>query len=356
MLRSYPRFLALGAVLIFAACSFTDDMLSASLSGEDPGGTAAPAASQSPSVSVASTTGASSTAPTANAPAGSPAALRIDLQNLQNDLGTRNRDFADLRRQLNETLGQVEQQAAGIETRLKSRNVPDDPRLLSDWSEAQAQLNRSGEILSRLAGISSWATSDVALANYVVQAVHAASGQPGVNEQERRQLAQIEAEANRLSAQATQLVTQISGEIASRNVALANANRRLASLSPRVAGAGAGTKATAASAAAPATVTALPASGSRALVTIRFDRPDVPYEQQLYGALNEAIKRRPDLALDVVAVAPPGEGDAGATAAKRNIESVVDALVKMGLPPSRLRLSARTLVDADGNEVRIYPR
>ena len=72
--------------------------------------------------------------------------------------------------------------------------------------------------------------------------------------------------------------------------------------------------------------------------------------------MNEAIQRRPDLALDVVAVAPPGRGAAGAAAAKQNIESVVEALVKMGLPPSRMRLSARTLVDAEGNEVRIYPR
>lgn len=344
MSRSYPRVPALGAILLLAACSFADDLLS----GEDPRGAAAPVAGQSPSVSVASTTGVSGGGPTTNAAVGSPTALRVDLQNLQGDLATRNRDLADLRRQLNETLAGVDEQASGIEARLKSRNVPNDPRLLSDWSGAQTQLNRSGEILARLAGISSWATSDVALASYVVQAVHAAGGQPGVSEPDRRQLVQIEAEANRLSGQATQLVTQISGEIAGRNLALVNAHNRLAALSPRIAGATAPV--------APAAVSALPASGARALVTIRFDRPGVVYEEQLYGALNEAIQRRPDLALDVVAVAPPGRGAAGAAAAKQNIESVVEALVKMGLPPSRMRLSARTLVDAEGNEVRIYPR
>jgi hypothetical protein len=348
MSRSSPRFPALGAVFLLAACSFADDMLSGSLSGEDPRGAAAPQVGQSPLVSVASTTGTSGGGATTTGAVGSPAALRVDLQNLQADLATRNRDFADLRRQLGETLGQVDEQAAGIESRLQSRNVPNDPRLLSDWSGAQTQLNRSGEIMSRLAGISSWAASDVALGSYVVQAVHAAGSQPGVSEPDRRQLVQLEAEANRLSGQATQLVTQVSGEIASRNLALVNVNRRLAALSPRIAGATAPL--------AQATASALPASGARALVTIRFDRPGVAYEEQLYGALNEAIQRRPDLAVDVVAVAPPGRGEAGATAAKRNIENVVDALVKMGLPPSRMRLSARTLVDAEGNEVRIYPR
>jgi hypothetical protein len=349
MSRSYARFPALGAVLLLAACSFADDMLSASLAGEDPRGAPAPVAGQSPTVSVASTTGASTvTTAAAAAPAGSPAALRVDLKNLQDDLNTRNRDFADLRRQLNESLGQVDEQASGIEARLKSRNVPNDPRLLTDWSTAQTQLNHSGQILARLAGISSWATSDVALGGYVVQAVHAASAQPGVTESDRHQFVQLEAEANRLSGQATQLVTQISGEIASRNLALVNNNRRLAALSPRIAGA-------TAPAAAP-TVSALPAGTARALVTIHFDKPGVAYQQQLYDALNQAIQRRPDLALDVVAVAPPGEGLAGASAAKQNIQSVVEALVKMGLPPSRMRLSSRTLLDAEGNEVRIYPR
>jgi hypothetical protein len=348
MSRSYPWFPALGALLLLSACSFTDDVLMPSLSGEDPRGAPAPVSGQSPEVSVASTTGGDTRGPTAPPPVGSPAALRVDLQNLQSDLSQRERDFADLRRQLNDTLGQVDEQASGIETRLKSRNVPNDPRLLSDWSGAQKQLNHSGEIVARLAGISSWATSDVALAGYVVQAVHAAGSQPDVSELNRHQFVQIEAEANRLSGQASQLVTQISGEIAGRNLALVNANRRLAALSPRIAGASAPI--------APATVSPLPAGGARALVTIRFDRPDVDYQRQLYTALNEAIQRRPDLALDVVAVAPPGEGTAGATAAKQNIESVVEALVKMGLPPARMRLSARTMLDAEGNEVRIYPR
>src|SRR4051812_23798579 len=100
MSRSFPRFLALGGVLLLAGCSFADDMLSASLAGEDPRGGPPAVAGQSPAVSVASTTGAGSSLVAAPPRSGSPAALRVDLQNLQDDLNTRNRDFADLRREL----------------------------------------------------------------------------------------------------------------------------------------------------------------------------------------------------------------------------------------------------------------
>ena len=55
-------------------------------------------------------------------------------------------------------------------------------------------------------------------------------------------------------------------------------------------------------------------------------------------------------------MSPPGAPASSATASKRNIESVVQSLTSMGLPADRLRLSARTLADASGNEVRIYPR
>jgi hypothetical protein len=55
-------------------------------------------------------------------------------------------------------------------------------------------------------------------------------------------------------------------------------------------------------------------------------------------------------------VSPLGTASSSAAASKRNIENVVQSLTSMGLPADRIRLSARTLADASGNEVRIYPR
>lgn len=352
MSPSHPRLLALAALALLSACSFADDTLWPSLSGEDPRGppasnaaAVAPAPSAAGGVSSASTLGGG--APAATSDVGRKAVeLRGQLQRLEDDVALRTRQLDDIRRQLDESANGLDTRAEGIETRLKSRGMPNDPQLLSDWNDAQDQLNRTSKDMARLTNISTWATSDAALVSYILQSVRAASGQPDATEPERRQLAQLERDANRASVNVDRLVSEVSGEIATRNLFVAAAHRRLAALAPAIT---LGRPAFAA--AAPA-----PANNRAALVTIRFDRPDVAYEEQLYGALNQALERRPDLALDVVAVSPLGTASSSAAASKRNIESVVQSLTSMGLPADRIRLSARTLADASGNEVRIYPR
>jgi hypothetical protein len=348
MSPSHLRNPTLAILLLLSACSFANDTLWPSLSGEDPRGlppgtVAASPASQA-AISSASLAGGG---PGATAGLGRKAAeLREQLQRLEADVAQRTRQLDDIRAQLNESAANLDTRAAGIEARLKSHGAAGDPALLADWNDAQNQLNRSSEAIARLANVSTWSTSDAALVSYILQATRAASGQPDTSDQERRQLTQIEREANRVSVSVDRLLSQVSGEIASRNLFVAAAHRRLAALGPAIAQG------------RPASPSASPAAASSgsALVTIRFDRPDVPYEEQLFGAVNQALERRPDVAFDVVAVSPPGASRASATASKRNIESVVQSLTSMGLPADRIRLSARTLVDASGNEVRIYPR
>jgi hypothetical protein len=355
MSPSHLRHLAFALVLPISACSFANDTLWPSLSGEDPRGTPPPAAADasptapqatSGGVSTASTLGGGSTATTTGMGA-KGTELRGQLQRLEGEVAEQTRQVDEIRRRLDESASNVDTRAEGIETKLKSRGTPNDPQLLTDWNDAQNQLNRSSEDVSRLANISTWTTSDAALVSYILQSVRAASGQPGISDQERRQLAQLERDANRVSVNVDRLVSQVSGEMANRNLFIAAAHRRLAALGPAITSG----RSAFATASSPAATSSRPA-----LVTIRFDRPNVAYEEQLFGAVNEALERRPDVAFDVVAVSPPGAPASSATASKRNIESVVQSLTSMGLPPDRLRLSARTLADAGGNEVRIYPR
>ena len=153
-------------------------------------------------------------------------------------------------------------------------------------------------------------------------------------------------------------MTETSGEIANRNLFVATAHRRLAAIESDIS---AGQRAASIAslppgAGASAVAAASAQDGRRALVTIRFDRPNVAYEEELYRAMRTALDRRPDVAFDIVAVSPPGAAGTNAAAAERNVESVVQSLSGMGLPPDRFRLSAETVADAAGNEIRIYAR
>lgn len=110
---------------------------------------------------------------------------------------------------------------------------------------------------------------------------------------------------------------------------------------------------------APVTQDAVP-GGPRALVKIRFDRADVPYEQPVYMAVNEALSRYPGAKFQVVAI-HPSTGNAAKTAiestrARRNAEKVLRSLKQMGIELDRIDLSYTPSAEATTNEVHIYVR
>jgi hypothetical protein len=110
----------------------------------------------------------------------------------------------------------------------------------------------------------------------------------------------------------------------------------------------------------PAPAASAAAAPNRPLVVIRFDRPNVVYEQALYTAISRALERRPEAAFDLVAVTPNrgagGEAAVASTSSRRNAESVLRSLSEMGLPLDRVRLSATTSTVAATNEVHLYVR
>jgi len=98
----------------------------------------------------------------------------------------------------------------------------------------------------------------------------------------------------------------------------------------------------------------------RPLVTIRFYRPNVPYEEALYIAVSRALERKPDVVFDLVAVTPqqenPVEVALHSDASKRNAENVLRSLSSMGLPPERVSLSATSSTSVQSDEVQLYIR
>ena len=93
---------------------------------------------------------------------------------------------------------------------------------------------------------------------------------------------------------------------------------------------------------------------------IKFDRPDVNYQQILYAALNQALQSRPSAGFEVVAVSP-SRGNAasvqiGQTTARRHAQDVMRSMTDMGVPATRLGVASTTDPGAGGNEVRVFVR
>jgi len=102
------------------------------------------------------------------------------------------------------------------------------------------------------------------------------------------------------------------------------------------------------------------AAGGTPLVVIRFDRPNVDYQQILYAALSQALQSRPGAGFSVVAVSPTrGSVEAvqlAQTSAKRHAQEVMRSITEMGVPASRLGVASSTDPGATASEVRVFVR
>ncbi len=363
-----PKYAALLIVAsVLAACSQSESLYSP-LSGE-------PAKAQTGSTQIAAAT---ITPPNPN-PAPNPtntivgqkaAQLRGDHQRLQAQLNERLAAFQEIRAANVAASQQYFGSVGTINARLQAGTTPGNPILVDQWNTAQSVLDRLDTDIGRLNRLSNILANDAAFAGYLLEATRAAFGISGALEEDHRALAVLQDDISRSQVSVERLLNDVSEDVSRQSGFLAAERRNLTSLSAAIKagqpfGGSLNTRAT--SAIAPASMavglTPPPVGGRadrRPLVTIRFDRANVAYEQQLYNAVSQALERRPDASFDVVAVAP-NRGGAGQVAlssgaARRNAEQVLRSLTDMGLPPARVAISATSSPAVDTNEVQIFVR
>jgi len=290
--------------------------------------------------------------------------LRGDLQRLQGNINQHNQQLQAARTQMASDAAAYYNLVAAINSHLQVGTTPGNPQLLAQWNQAQAALDRLSADIAQLNSISNEAASDSALAAYVLESVRAAYSLQGAVDEDHRQLNILENDANRTVVLIDRLLNDLSGDISRQTAYVAGERRNLTTLSLAIKNGelyGQSLANSAFSTAAPQQLASTrPVAGGQPLMVIRFDRPNVSYDQALYSAVSQALQRRPSATFSVVAVAPSG-GSAGQVAlnsdnAKRNAESVVRSLTQMGLPADRISISATTSVTARSSEVQVYVR
>ena len=85
---------------------------------------------------------------------------------------------------------------------------------------------------------------------------------------------------------------------------------------------------------------------------VRFDDPNVAFEEALSAAVQQVLDRRPGTTFEVVGVSPGGSMAAAADYA----DKVHRSLRRMGVAASRLRIATRADSDLNVEEVRLYVR
>jgi hypothetical protein len=297
-------------------------------------------------------------------------AIRADMQRLSDSINQHNAELRHVRNALSGDASSYFTLVGSINSRLQVGTTPGNPELVAQFGQAQGQLDRMAGDVSSLNALSSGVGSDLALAAYAIEEIKAAFALQGAVDEDHRQLNALQAQANSDVVLIQQLSQAVTDDLTRQNGYIANERRNLATLSLAIKNgelygqsfAARPAPLLAAAGTTPAYAAAAPASvrDRRPLVTIRFDRADVPYEQALYTAVSRALERRPTAIFDLVAVSPSGGSAAqvsiGADQAKRNAENVMRSLSKMGLPADRLALSAITSPGVHDSEVQIFVR
>ncbi len=315
--------------------------------------------------------------------------LEGELNNLQGKVSTLSGNLNNVRQQNEGKAAEYYAAVATINTQLQAGTTPGNPRLTSRVSQAEANLENLGSTLPQLNQLSSDAATASSEAAFLLEAARAAYGLSGAVEEDHVRLEQLEDATNATAVLIERVLNNINDDITRttaymasernnlRTLALAVSNGDLygKSLANRPFSSSAGTFGAPAAAAdggmqaspasfgtsavsAPPPAPAL--SGPRPLVKIKFDRPDVNYEQPVYMAVNDALQRYPNARFDLVAVHPT-KGNAAqvaieSTKARRNAEKVLRTLTQMGLTMDRIDLSNSESPEAASNEVHLYIR
>jgi hypothetical protein len=388
------RFGVLASLLGLSACSFASNALWPSLGGgatqtataERPAtapAQAAAAVSPTPAPPTLGTTTFVPPAITQGINTGTFVGTKVaqhrgELVALQNTILSHNQQLQQVRTQTSEDSQRYHGTIAAINSRLQIGTTPGNPVLLGQWRSAQGELERLSADVANLNSLANSVAADSAMASYLLEAARATYGLAGAIDEDHRQLAILEDETNRTVVLIDRLLNELSEDISRQTAYLSAERRNLQTIAVAIqngeilgrslfnrAFANAGAPADfAAQGAGVAAATPFGAAqigaGEQPLVVIRFDRPNVQYQQPLYNAVASALERKGAATFDLVAVAS-AQGNAAnmalnVTRARQNAEEVLRSLTDMGLPADRVRLSSTSNPDVTTNEVRIFVR
>ena len=285
--------------------------------------------------------------------------LRSQVAGLESKLGANAQRLADLRNNGASAATAYQESKARITARLQIGTTKGNPELVSEWNSAQTSLDTVSANINQLSALGTDVTTDSSTAHFALDQISATFNVSGAVDEDHRQLQLLEDETNQTIVLIDRLLKEVSDNVQRQTAYVANERSNLAILSNSIKS-GELYGGTPGLTAAAATNNLQFASSGTPLVVVRFDRPNVDYQQVLYAALNQALQSRPNANFQVVAVSPT-RGNAASvqmaqTTARRHAQDVMRSMTDMGVPASRMNVASSTDPAAASSEVRVFIR
>lgn len=294
-----------------------------------------------------------------------------DLGSLQGRIRSLDSRLTEIERRNDGQSAEYYAAIATISTQLQAGTTPGNPRLVQRLETAQGVLDTLGQNIADLNGLALQIADAASQAAFLMQSVQTAYSLSGAVEEDHQKLGGLEEKINEEIAKTDKLLNSVNDDITRSAAYLSTERSNLRTLSLAVSNgdlygralsnrpfANAGPSASGGMM-QPASFGGM-SSGPRPLVKIKFDKPDVQFEQPVYMAVNDAMQKYPDARFEIVAVHPTGGNAAQvaieSTRARRNAEKVLRSLTQMGLDGNRIDVSYAPSDAAATSEVHVNIR
>lgn len=374
------------STIALSACSFTEEALWPSLTGEDSAETTSvsDAAAQEGAANEAITSAGQPVLGTTNfepdpVTQGEQTgtfvgkkvfSMRNELSALIEQIRTHNGELQTLRSKTIQDSQRYHGTVAAINARLQVGTTPGNPILVQQFNSSLSDLDRISSDIAQMNSLAQKVAGDSSMSSFMLESVQSTFGLSGAVDEDHRQLAILQDEVNQTVILIERLLKEVTEDVRRQTNYVAAERANLNTLAAGVkAGEIYGTSLSnrmamntgiTSNVTRPSFQRTTLQANRRPLVVIRFDRTKVNYQQAIYTTVKQVLDRRPDALFDLVAVTPqiagPGQQAIGATQARRHAEQVLASLTEMGLPPNRVALSASTSASAMTNEVHLYLR
>ncbi len=287
--------------------------------------------------------------------------LRGEISALHDKAAADLQQYGTLRTAVAQNVTTYQEAKSHIIIRLQVGTTKGNPQLVNTWNTGQSALDTLTGNINSFAALGTEAATDAGRAHTERDTISDTFNMAGGVDEDHRQLTALQQEASQLASALDRLNTDIARDVQRQTAFVASERSSLATLENDIKNgelyATSGTMAT-------PTASPIPAAGSsemaKAIVTIRFDRAKVEFEQDLYAALNQALQAKPGASFSVVAVSPT-RGSAAAlrkvqSQAQRHAQEVLKSMTDMGVPAARVTIASSTDPGVSSSEVRVYAK
>ncbi|HVP83747.1 MAG TPA: hypothetical protein VMS78_03395 [Rhizomicrobium sp.] len=285
--------------------------------------------------------------------------LRSQLEGLEQRLSSGAQRLTDIRTANVSSATTYQTSKAQIMTRLQLGTTRGNPELVAQWNTAQTALDQLSANINTLNAVGTDVTTDSSSAHFVLDQIVATFNVSGAVDEDHRQLAVLEDETNQTIILIDRLLKSVADDIQRQTAYVANERANLTTLANGIKN---GELYSAdmmpmMGAARPMSAGNFNAGGG-AIAVVRNGNGN--FQQSLYSSLNQTLASQPNANFEIVAVSPTrGTSNAvqiAQTTTKRRAQEVLRAMTDMGVPASRMEVSASTDPGLASGEVRVYQR